>query len=212
MNKTTAIAILAALIIGMIMGGQIGCYKGRVTSGEGREITHTDTIIHQLPRHDTIWTSMTQTKNIPYMIWGHDTVIVHHVEKISGHDTILTTTYQTVSDTVAYADTLRQRDAFMAVLVDTISGNRILSRRVLWANLSPIETMTVTHTLVKKSSLVKVYIGADASGGRAGGRYHLDLAPATSVVIADRYMVDLGYYIFDQQITAGVKVKLSFRK
>lgn len=210
MNKTTAIAILSAFIIGIVMGSQIGCH--RQATGNRQQTTHTDTLIHFLPRHDTVWTTITQTHSIPYTIWGHDTVIVHHFDKINGHDTILTTTYQAISDTVAYTDTLRQKNAFMAALFDTISGNRILSRRIEWADLSPIEVRTVTNTVVKKSAMVKVYLGVDAYGGRSGLKYNLDVAPAASLIFADRYMVDLGYYIFNEEVTAGLKVKLSFGK
>jgi hypothetical protein len=91
---------------------------------------------------------------------------------------------------------------------------RILGRSVQWADLSALEVKTVTNTITveKKPSAVKVYLGADAYAGRASAKYNIDIAPAASVVVADRYMIDLGYYILNEQVTAGLKVKLSFRK
>jgi hypothetical protein len=210
MNKTTLIGIVSFFIIGWLLGSQLHGCKGRWHGNTASE--KSDTIIRFVPRTDTLWHSIELTNNIPYTIWGHDTVYVKKTAQIKGHDTTWLTAYQSLTDTVAYADTLRQKDEFKAELFDTLYNNRIIGRSLRWADLSPVEVRAITTTIIKKEPLVKVYIGADAYGGKAGGRINADLAPAASFVIADRYMVDLGYYIFNQEVTAGLKVKLSFRK
>jgi hypothetical protein len=210
MNKTTGIAIVAALIIGVIMGSQIGC-GGRGARG-GNRLLHSDTETTIVPRRDTLWRTVQQRRDVPFTVWGHDTVYLRHTERIAGRDTFWLTSYAARTDTAAYADTLRQSNEFKAEIFDTLCGNRIIGRSVRWANLTPTEVKTVTNTVLKKPALVKVFIGSDGYAGRTGGRYDFDIAPAASVLISDKYMVDLGYSIFDQQVSAGLKVKLSFRK
>jgi hypothetical protein len=207
MNKTTIIAIVSFFIIGIIMGSQLrGCGGGR--GAKGGQLIHTDTLIHFVPRTDTLWQTITQSRDIPYRVWGHDTVIVQPYQRISGSDTGMRTLYTVQSDTAVYADSLREADLFRAIITDTLTANRIIGRSLRWADLSPIEVKTVTNTVLKKQPLIKAYLGAEAYGGRSGGKVNIDLAPAASLIFADRYMVDLGYYIFDQQVTAGMKVRL----
>jgi hypothetical protein len=102
------------------------------------------------------------------------------------------------------------------VIYDIITGNRIAQRSVQWADLAPTEVRTITKTITvdKKQPIIKVYLGASAGVRYAspltqGG---IDVAPTGSVIISDRYMIDLGYYVLGGEITAGVKVKLSFTK
>jgi hypothetical protein len=211
MNKTIIISIISFFIIGLLVGSQLhGCRAAR-DGGRGT-VVHSDTVIRYVPRTDTLWHTIELSNNIPYTIWGHDTVYVRQVERITGRDTSWSTRYISVSDTVAYSDTLRQASEFKAELFDTLAGNRIIGRSLRWANLTPIEVKTVTNTARKSDALVKVFIGADMYGGKGGTKINIDLAPAASVVFRDRYMLDLGYYIFNQQVTAGLKVKLSFGK
>lgn len=213
MNKTTLIAIASFFIIGLIAGSQLhGCIGWRETRGERGTIIHSDTLVRYLPRIDTQWHTIELSNNIPYTIWGHDTVYIKSTERITGRDTSWLRQYVAVTDTVAYADTLRQADAFRAEIFDTLAGNRIIGRSLRWADLTKIEVKTITNTVAKKSPLIKVYVGAETYGGKSGSKINIDLAPSASVVFADRYMLDLGYYIFNQQVSAGLKVKLSFRK
>ena len=214
MNKTTLIAIATFFIIGLVAGSQLhGCIGWRETRDRsGATIIHADTVVRYQPRIDTQWHTIELRSDVPYTVWGHDTVYVRSVERISGRDTTLLTQYVSVTDTIAYADTLRRANEFKAEIFDTLAGNRIIGRSLRWADLSPIGIRDIKNTVVKKPALVKVYLGADVYGGKTGGKINIDLAPAASVVFADRYMLDLGYYIFNQQVTAGMKVKLSFRK
>jgi hypothetical protein len=214
MNKTTIIGIVSFFVIGLLLGSQLhGCIGWRETRGRGGEaVIHSDTLVRYLPRIDTQWHTIELTNNIPYTVRGHDTVYVKKVERITGRDTTWLTQYLAVTDTVAYSDTLRRANEFKAELFDTLAGNRIIGRSLRWADLTPIEVKTIMNTVMKKPPLIKVFVGADAYGGKAGSKINIDLAPSASVVLADRYMLDLGYYIFNQQFTAGLKVKLSFRK
>jgi hypothetical protein len=120
------------------------------------------------------------------------------------------------TDSAFYTDSIYRAREFKAVINDIITGNRIAQRSILWADLTPIteQMITKTVTIEKKQPLIKVYLGANA-----GVRYEtplsrggLDIAPAGSIIFSDRYMVDVGYYILGGEITAGVKVKLSFKK
>lgn len=129
-----------------------------------------------------------------------------------GTDTMWLTNYNIATDTIAYADTLWEKDEFKAEIFDTFFNNRIIGRSLRWANIAPVEVKTVTNSLVKKDALIKVFVGADVSGGKSGIKYNLDLAPGASLVLADRYMLDIGYYIFNQQVSIGFKVKLSFKR
>ena len=208
MNKTTAIAIASFFVIGVIVGSQLhGCRGGR-GGLTGEELVHTDTLIHFVPRTDTMWHTIELRQNIPYTVWGHDTVYVLGTERITGHDTTWLTAYRYSTDTAIYADTLREQDRFKAEIFDTLYGNRIIGRSVLWADLAPIEVQRITNTVVRRSPLVKVYLGAEAYGGKTGSRVNVDLAPAASLIFGDRYMLDLGYYIFNEQATVGMKVRI----
>jgi len=206
--KSVAILFGVFFLIGVAFGLSFkGCKRGGQTT-----LVRSDTVIKYVPRTDTLWRTIELTNDIPYTVWGHDTVIIHHIQTINGHDTTIHTLYTFITDTAAFSDTLRQANEFKAEIFDTLAGNRIIGRSLKWANLTPIEIRTVTNTRMLKPALVKVYLGADAYGGKTGAKINLDLAPAASVVFRDRYMVDLGYYIFNQQLTAGFKVKLSFKK
>ena len=212
MNKTTLIAIVSFFLIGLLLGTQLHGCKG----GKGSDILiHTDTLVHFLPRHDTLWQTLELTHNIPYRVWGHDTIIAasSKSQAMSGPcDSILAThSYVFISDTAVYSDSIRRAGEFQAIFTDTLTNNRIIGRNIRWADLTPIEVRDITKTVTKKSALIKVYAGAETYGGKAGGKINIDLAPAASVVFADRYMLDIGYYIFNQQITAGLKIKLSKR-
>lgn len=212
MSKTYIIAIVSFFVIGLLLGTQFQGCKAKL----GTKVVSfkTDTLIRWIPRTDTLYKTVELTNNIPYTVWGHDTVLVKHTEKISGHDTTWLNQYQAQSDTAAYADSIHQKDEFKAVILDTLFNNRIIGRQIKWADISPIEVKTVTNTttLMKNPALVKVFVGAEAYGGKTGPKYNLDIAPAASIVINDGYMIDVGYYILNQQITAGCKIKLKFHK
>ncbi len=166
-----------------------------------------DTIIRYTERTDTMYRTLT--------------AYVPRVERVVVHssDTLRMAAQANLhagTDTVLYSDSIYLAREFKAIINDVITGNRIAQRSIRWADLTPITDRTVTNTTVieKQPVLVKVYLGADA-----GVRYTvplarggLDIAPSASIVIADRYMLDAGYYIAGGQITAGVKVKLAFRK
>ena len=212
MNKTTLTGIVVFFVIGVLIGTQLhGCKGHGATQFVPKK---SDTVIRFLPRTDTLWHTIELTNNLPYTVWGHDTVFVRKTEHIVGHDTTWLTQYQFSTDTATYIDSIHEKNEFKAELFDTLYNNRIIGRQIRWANISPIEVKTVTNTFTtaKKPCLIKVYVGAETYGGRGGAKINVDLAPAASVVFVDRYMLDLGYYIFNQQFTAGLKVKLSFRK
>ena len=216
MTKSTIISIVSFFILGLFVGTQLrGCVKGRGTKDEGR-IIHSDTVVRYIPRTDTLWHTIELTNNIPYTVWGHDTVLISgsksQVASKSCDSILRAYRYVFISDTVAYSDTLRQANEFKAELFDTLAGNRIIGRSLRWANLTPIEVKTVTNTVMKKDALLKLFVGADMYGGRDGTKVNVDLAPSASLVFRDRYMLDLGYYIFHQEVSAGLKVKLSFGK
>ncbi len=166
-----------------------------------------DTVVRYTDRTDTIYRTLA--------------AYVPRVERVivQTHDTIQTdgrAVAAVCADTVLYSDSIYRAREFKAIINDIITGNRIARRSVQWADLTPITDRTVTNTITveKKPALIKVYLGADAgihydAPMMRGG---LDIAPSAAMLIADRYMLDAGYYILGGEISAGVKVKLSFRK
>lgn len=209
MTKNTAIAIAIFFVVGFIMGAMLRGCNG--FAGGKIALIKSDTVVTWAKRTDTAYKTVERTHYIPYSVTGHDTIYQKLIERIIGHDTAWLTQYIHLSDTAAYKDTLRLNNEFKAEIFDTLAYNRIVGREVRWANLSPIKVETVTNTVEKKQPLVKVYLGLDAYA-HTGRPFDADIAPATSIVIKDRYMVDLGYYMLNQQVQAGLKIKLSFRK
>lgn len=182
----------------------------------GSACTHTDPCSEVQRTSDTITCYADRTDTMYRTITAYtprvERIIVHSVDTVALNKPSVTV----CTDTVLYSDSIYRVKEFKAVISDVITANRIAQRSIQWADLTPITERTVTNniTIEKKQPLVKVYLGADA-GLRYGTpliRGGLDIAPAASLVIADRYMLDAGYYILGGEISAGVKVKLSFRK
>jgi hypothetical protein len=214
-NQTNMKEKLIDILIGAAIGAVIVfclMFRGCIHGPSQYALVKTDTLIHFIHQTDTAWHTVQIPVGIPYEVRGKDTVYIKHVEQVLNHDTVYNLLYTFSTDTAVYADSIRQANEFKAILTDTLFDNRIIGRQIRWANLSPIEVKTIDNTVVKKQSLVKLYLGVDAYGGKASGKVNVDIAPAASLVFADKYMLDLGYYILNQQVTAGVKVKLSFIK
>ena len=117
---------------------------------------HSDTVVSYVPRTDTLWHTIELTNNIPYTVWGHDTVLVssskYQVASKSCDSIFRAYRFLFISDTAAYSDTLRQAIEFKAEIFDTLAGNRIIGRSLRWANLTPIEVKTVTNTCLLYTS------------------------------------------------------------
>jgi hypothetical protein len=216
MNKTL-IGIFSFFIVGIVVGSQLrGC---RNSPCAGVEVTHIkrDTVVSYV-YGDTAFKQVKHGAPLPYRVADAMSTVNGQQPNADGRQAIAFPATSHLSpanclDTAYYADSLRWQNDCKAIITDTVLG-RIIGRSVQWAGLRPTEVKTITNTvtLMKKQALVKAYLGADAYCGSAAGKYNIDVAPAASLVFADRYMVDLGYYILNRQVTAGVKVKLSFRK
>ena len=211
MNKSTLIYILGALILGIIMGSQIrcGCGKAQTTTVTKRDTTY-------VPRTDTLYKERIVLQPKPFavekVVRGHDTIYVPANAGLDMTGYVIDEPGQNDCDSLrSYSDSLRKDNEFKAIINSLVRG-KLEKQTVQWADLAPIEKITEKTTVMKKVALVKVYLGIDAYGGKTGGKYNVDLAPDASFVFADRYMVDLGYYVFNQQLTVGAKVKLSFKK
>ena len=166
-----------------------------------------DTVVRYSTRTDTMYRTL--TAYMPRV----ERILTHTWDTIYGIDSAATVS---CSDTVVYSDSIYRAREFKAIIQDRITANRIAQRTIRWADLTPItdRTVTTTITVEKPEPLVKVYLGA-ATGVRYTApltRGGLDIAPAASLIISDRYMIDAGYYILGGEISAGLKVKLSFRK
>lgn len=205
MNKKILIAVTIFFVIGFIMGTQMhGCRRGSLTEIKS---VRADTVTRYVDRTDTLYRSIAAYKPVPIKITALPD---------SQHQFTNVSSGCFPTDSTFYSDSIYRAREFKAVINDIITGNRIARRSILWADLTPITEATITKTVTieKKQPLIKVYLGADA-----GVRYEtpltrggLDIAPAGSIIFSDRYMVDVGYYVLSGQITAGIKVKLSFKK
>lgn len=166
-----------------------------------------DTVTRYIARTDTSYRTITayvpRVEHI--LVYAHDTISVPGTSELIS-----------CADTVVYSDSIYRAREFKAVINDLITANRIARRTVQWADLTPVteRTVTTTVTIEKKQPLLKVYLGTSAGVRYAEPltRGGLDIAPAASLLIADRYMIDAGYYILGGEISAGVKVRLSFKK
>ena len=204
MNKTTLISIAVFFVTGFIIGTQMrGCHGTKTSTTTS---IHSDTIVRYTRRTDTLYRTIATYIPAPVQIIRsvHDTSVIMQSSAVSCTDTLL------------YSDSVYRAAEFKAVISDIITGNRIARRSIQWADLTPMTERTITNTITveKKQPLAKVYIGA-----LVGVRYAtpllqggLDVAPTASVILADRYMIDISYYVLGGQITAGAKVKLSFKK
>ena len=205
MNKKILIAVAIFFVIGFILGTQMrGCRRGPLTEIKS---VRSDTVMRYVDRTDTLYKSIAVYKPAPVKV-------MTLTDSQLPSRNISSDCFPT--DSAFYSDSIYRAREFKAVINDIITGNRIASRSILWADLTPITETTITKTVTieKKQPVIKVYLGANA-----GVRYEtpltrggLDIAPAASVILSDRYMVDVGYYILGGEITAGLKVKLSFKK
>ena len=204
MNKTTLISIAVFFVTGFIIGTQMrGCHGAKTT--EVKSI-HSDTIMRYTRRTDTLYRTIATYRPAPMQIIRgiHDTSVITQSSPVS------------CADTLRYSDSVYRAEEFKAVISDIITGNRIARRSIQWADLAPVAERTITNTITleKKQPIAKVYIGASVGVRYAtpmlqGG---IDIAPSGSVILADRYMIDVCYYVLGGQITAGAKIKLSFKK
>ncbi|MBS1619637.1 MAG: hypothetical protein JST76_14025 [Bacteroidetes bacterium] len=194
-------AVLVLMVLLLLRGH--GCMH---TATDVAVSKTSDTIVRYTDRTDTMYRTIT--------------AYIPHVERVivTQRDTLFSvkSAAPLCSDTVLYADSIYRAREFKAIITDIVTANRIARRSIQWADLTPVTDRTVTNntTLEKQQALLKVYLGA-AAGVRYAEpltRGGLDIAPALSVVVADRYMLDAGYYILGGEISAGLKVKLSFHK
>ena len=212
MNKKSWIIVAAVGVVCFIMGMLTMCNTPKPPKGD---LVRSDTgKVVYVPRIDTVLKPVITYVPKPYRV-DHfvdtNTKVIHDGNISKSNDDAGLLIFEDENKTISYySDTLRQKGEFKAVIRDTVAGT-LLGRSVWWADLTPIEQRTVTNTVLKKEPLVKVYLGLDAYA-HTGSPFNADIAPAGSFVISDRYMVDLGYYVLHQQVTAGFKVKISFRK
>jgi len=201
--KIAAITVVFTVLLIWLLS-QIGC--GGKHGSNSPAIAKTDTITHYITRTDTALKLVYLDRPVPVKVIRYKTDSFSYpimVESIA----------QTCLDTVLYSDSIRQAGKFKAVINDTITNNGIIGRSVYFADLTPIESKTVTNTLVKKPPLVKVYLGAIGTVPLTNiGLQRFDAGIASSFVFVDRYAVDLNYQVFGMQVQLGFKAKISFRK
>lgn len=204
------------LIIGLVVGALLMfavMFKGCSSCRGGEKLIKTDTVTHFIHATDTVYKTMNIAHSVPYKIYGHDTVYVHHIETIHNNDTINNLLFTFSTDTAIYSDSIRQVDEFKAILIDTLFNNRIIGRQIKWANLTPIKVEDITKTIEKKQSLVKVFLGAGMVipvANIASNRF--DVSAGLGLLIADKIIVGADYGIVGQQIHLGAKIKLTLKK
>jgi hypothetical protein len=113
-------------------------------------------------------------------------------------------------DTLYYYDSIMKRDTCIITIREQVANNVLIWRELKYQDLHPDKWKVVTNTITvqKKSALFKVYLGAEASGGKS----HIDVGPGAFVIIKDWVGVNYNYQVLTGQHNAGVYVKLSFKK
>jgi hypothetical protein len=201
--KIAAITVVFTVLLIWLLS-QIGC--GGKHGSNSPVIAKTDTITHYITRTDTALKLVYLDRSVPVK------VIRYKTDSFS-YPVMLESIAQTCLDTVLYSDSIRQAGKFKAVINDTITNNGIIGRSVYFADLTPIESKTVTNTVVKKPPLVKVYLGVQGSVPVNDVRLNrFDVAPSASLIINDRYMLGIGYELFSQRAQLGLQYKISLKK
>lgn len=201
--KIAAITVVFTVLLIWLLS-QIGCGGKRASNSP--VIAKTDTVTKLITRTDTSLKLVYVDRPVPVK------VIRYKTDSFS-YPVMVESMAQTCLDTVLYSDSIRQAGKFKAVINDTITNNGIIGRSVYFADLTPIESKTVTNTLVKKPPLVKVYLGAIGTVPLTNiGLHRFDAGIALSFVFKDRYAVDLNYQVFGMQVQLGFKAKISFKK
>lgn len=222
MNKTSAIAVIVALVIGIVIGLML-----RLQSCGGGTVSHSDTVTAYVTRTDTAYKTIETKVPVPYK------VVVYHFRdttKMVSHSNNSNNSTLSISEGLKdsnlqkaqsaettgvisyYSDSLRMKDEFKAVITDTVDG-KILGRSVKWADLTPIEKVVITNTVVKNGALIKGFIGVGVSiPTRSVVMSGADFVPGAALLIKDRYLISADYGVFHGTATVGLKIKLQFHK
>lgn len=120
--------------------------------------------------------------------------------------------YSTCNDTAIYSDTTEEANAYLAVVADTITDNRIIGRSISFWNLSPVITKH-TEKVITAKERIRVYLGLSVGfmASYTDKRlYNFNVGP--DVFITEPHGVLLGYG-FDarnngHRLTFAYKIKL----
>ncbi len=112
---------------------------------------------------------------------------------------------------VAYTDTLKNDSSMLAVVNDTIHGNRIVSREFIFQNRRPtaiITTTTVEHRL--KDPWLKLYLGIQGQYSPVSQRF--GIGPTATATIRPGGILSYGYDVAGNSHQVGLGWKLQLRK
>ncbi len=117
----------------------------------------------------------------------------------------------TCRDTVYYNDTIVSPDNWRLVLLESITGNRLISRQPFIQDLRPVVTTTITNQLPAPKEHIRFYVGADASiNATHPDRWGIGLSGL--LTIPRGYGIRYGYDLRNNTHTAGVYVLVRIKK
>lgn len=188
-------AVLAAVIVFLLMTRSCGSdvLPKTVT------VTKTDTI-----KGDPYPVSVPVRVPVPYRV--EVPVYLENAEKIDTHAVI-----RDYYSRAIYTDTLKNDTSMLAVVHDTIFGNRIVSRQFTFQNRRPtaiITNTTVTHN--RKEAWLKLYLGVQGSYSPTSHRF--GVGPFATATIRQGAIINYGYDVAGNAHQVGFGWKLSFRK
>lgn len=112
------------------------------------------------------------------------------------------------NDTAYYADSIKKEN-FLAVIIDTVYGNRITGRRFEFSSKESISTKTVTEKVkVPFRPKFQLYLGAQAMASSSSW----GLGPSAFMVLPKGIGLQYTYDVKGKQHAAGAYYLISFRK
>lgn len=109
-----------------------------------------------------------------------------------------------------YSDTLKNDTSMLAVVADSVAGNRIVSRKFTYQNRRPTAINTTIIQPPRQEALVQVYAGVFA--GYSAKKQQLLLGPELSVALRPGPIFRYGYDIAGNSHLVGVGWKISFTR
>ena len=111
----------------------------------------------------------------------------------------------------AYTDTLKNDTSMLAVLKDTIYGNRIISREFIFQNrreTALITTTTVQHKL--REPWLKLYLGINGQYSPVSKRF--GIGPTATATIRPGGLISYGYDVAGNAHQVGLGWKIQLKK
>jgi hypothetical protein len=212
-------------LLGLFLGTQIhGCKSGdcpppvQIVKIDTVWVKPTDTILKVISRHVPAlvavrkWANLTTINGVPNKaVFDSKNGTQHNDSK-----NVVPGQAYSINDTIQQVDTLYKLKAYRFIINDLITGNRIVSRQVQYANLAPMEvrTVTVTNTVERKVRWFQLWLGAKGAitPPRAGNVARYDASGSCMATLGNRVAIGYSYSPFTGAHDLGVLFKIKVVK